>query len=75
MIGSPEDVGRRVAAFAKETKCSHFVMGMQVPDVDPAKEKNQSMELLATETLPAFRRKPGRAETFQPAHRLTASLS
>jgi hypothetical protein len=52
MIGSPEDVGRRVAAFAKETKCSHFVMGMQVPDVDPAKEKNQSMELLATETPP-----------------------
>ncbi len=57
MVGTPEQVARKVEAFFKTSSCTHFVMGMQIPGVDPAKG-TRSMELFAKEIMPAFRSEP-----------------
>ena len=54
MVGTLDQVARKVDAFVKTSSCTHLVMGMQVPGVDPAKG-TRSMELFAQEIMPAFR--------------------
>jgi alkanesulfonate monooxygenase SsuD/methylene tetrahydromethanopterin reductase-like flavin-dependent oxidoreductase (luciferase family) len=58
MIGTPEQVGPKVEALLKNSPITHFVMGMQIPGVDPRKG-TRSMELFAKEIMPGLRKSLG----------------
>ncbi|MFP6680691.1 MAG: hypothetical protein VCB07_00705, partial [Gammaproteobacteria bacterium] len=53
MIGSPDDVGKKLEQFCKDFHCTDFIMDMQFPGLDPAKA-TRSMELFASELMPSF---------------------
>ena len=54
MIGTPEQVARKMEKFAKKYVCTDFIMDSQFPGLDP-KLGTRSMELFAKEVMPAFR--------------------
>lgn len=54
MIGTPDQVARKMERFCKEYKCTDFIMDTQMPGMDPAKGTH-SMELFAREVMPHFR--------------------
>ena len=54
MIGTPDDVARKLERFRAEYRCTHFVMSTQLAGMDPAKA-TRSLELFAREVMPAFR--------------------
>ena len=54
MIGTPDQVAQKMEKFRKEFLCTHFVMGTQLPGMDP-KKGTRSLELFAKEVMPAFR--------------------
>jgi alkanesulfonate monooxygenase SsuD/methylene tetrahydromethanopterin reductase-like flavin-dependent oxidoreductase (luciferase family) len=54
MIGAPDQVARQIERFQKNYQCTHFVMGVQMPGMDPAKVTH-SLELFAKEVMPSFR--------------------
>jgi alkanesulfonate monooxygenase SsuD/methylene tetrahydromethanopterin reductase-like flavin-dependent oxidoreductase (luciferase family) len=56
MIGTPDEVARKMEAFRKSYDCSHFVMGTQLPGADPAKVR-RALELFAKEVMPSFQTK------------------
>ncbi|MCC2655291.1 MAG: luciferase-like protein [Panacagrimonas sp.] len=53
MIGTPDEVARKMEKFRSEFDCSHFVMGTQLPGADPAKVR-RALELFAKEVMPSF---------------------
>jgi alkanesulfonate monooxygenase SsuD/methylene tetrahydromethanopterin reductase-like flavin-dependent oxidoreductase (luciferase family) len=53
MIGTPDEVARKMEAFRKQYDCSHFVMGTHLPGADPVKV-TRALELFAREVMPAF---------------------
>ncbi len=54
MIGTPEQVARKMERFCKDYKCTDFIMDTQMPGMDPAKG-TRWMELFAREVMPHFR--------------------
>ena len=56
MIGTPDEVSRKMEKFRKEYDCTHFVMGTQLPGADPAKV-TRALELFAKEVMPSFQTK------------------
>jgi alkanesulfonate monooxygenase SsuD/methylene tetrahydromethanopterin reductase-like flavin-dependent oxidoreductase (luciferase family) len=54
MIGTPDQVARKIERFRKEFQATHFVMATQLPGMDPAKG-TRALELFAKELMPAFR--------------------
>jgi len=54
MIGTPDQVARKLEQFCKEFRCTHFIMGTQLPGLDP-KKATRSFELFAREVMPSFR--------------------
>ncbi len=54
MIGTPEQVAEKMERFCQRFYCTHFVMGTQLPGLDP-KKVTQSLELFAREVMPSFR--------------------
>jgi alkanesulfonate monooxygenase SsuD/methylene tetrahydromethanopterin reductase-like flavin-dependent oxidoreductase (luciferase family) len=54
MIGTPEQVAAKLEQFRANFLCTHFIMSTQLPGLDPAKAA-KSLELFATEVMPAFR--------------------
>ncbi len=55
MIGTPEQVAEKMERFCQRFYCTHFVMGTQLPGLDP-KKVTQSLELFAREVMPSFRK-------------------
>ena len=53
MIGTPDEVARKIEQFQSEYDCTHFVMGTQLPGLDPAKA-TRAAELFAREVMPNF---------------------
>jgi alkanesulfonate monooxygenase SsuD/methylene tetrahydromethanopterin reductase-like flavin-dependent oxidoreductase (luciferase family) len=53
MIGTPDQVARKLERFGNEFRCTHFIMATQLPGLDPAKGA-RSLELFAKEVMPAF---------------------
>lgn len=53
MIGTPDDVARKIETFRKEFACTHFIMATQLPGLDPVKA-TASLELFAKEVKPQF---------------------
>lgn len=56
MIGTPDQVARKLEKFRGEYDCTHFVMGTQMPGADPAKT-TRALELFAKEVMPSFQTK------------------
>ena len=54
MIGTPDQVGRKLEQFSKDFRCTHFIMATQLPGLDP-KKATRSLELFARELMPSFR--------------------
>ena len=54
MIGTPDQVARKMERFAAEYRCTHFIMSTQLAGMDPRKS-TRSLELFAKEIMPAFR--------------------
>jgi alkanesulfonate monooxygenase SsuD/methylene tetrahydromethanopterin reductase-like flavin-dependent oxidoreductase (luciferase family) len=54
MIGTPDQVARKLERFCREHMCTHFIMATQLPGLDP-KKATRSLELFAREIMPAFR--------------------
>jgi alkanesulfonate monooxygenase SsuD/methylene tetrahydromethanopterin reductase-like flavin-dependent oxidoreductase (luciferase family) len=54
MIGTPDQVAKKMEAFCNDFECTHFIMNTQFPGLDPAKG-SRSMELFAREVMPHFR--------------------
>ena len=54
MIGTPDQVARKMEKFAQQYKCTDFIMDCQFPGLDPRKG-TRSLELFAKEVMPAFR--------------------
>jgi alkanesulfonate monooxygenase SsuD/methylene tetrahydromethanopterin reductase-like flavin-dependent oxidoreductase (luciferase family) len=54
MIGSPDDVGKKLEQFCKDFHCTDFIMDMQFPGLEPAKA-TRSMELFAAELMPSLK--------------------
>ena len=59
MIGTPDQVARKIEQFRKEYACTDFIMATQFPGLEPAKA-TRSLELFAREVKPRF---AGRAES------------
>jgi alkanesulfonate monooxygenase SsuD/methylene tetrahydromethanopterin reductase-like flavin-dependent oxidoreductase (luciferase family) len=55
MIGTPDQVGKKMEQFSKEFQCTHFIMSTQLAGLDP-KKATRSMELFAREIMPSFRK-------------------
>jgi alkanesulfonate monooxygenase SsuD/methylene tetrahydromethanopterin reductase-like flavin-dependent oxidoreductase (luciferase family) len=53
MIGTPDQVARKIERFRAEYHCTHFVMATQLAGMDPEKG-TRSLELFAKEVMPAF---------------------
>jgi alkanesulfonate monooxygenase SsuD/methylene tetrahydromethanopterin reductase-like flavin-dependent oxidoreductase (luciferase family) len=56
LIGTPDDVSRKLEKFSAEFDCTHLVMSTHMPGADPAKSK-RSLELFAKEVMPNFQSK------------------
>ncbi len=54
LIGSPDEVGKKLEDFCRDYECTDFIMDTQLPGLDPAKA-SRSMELFARELMPSFR--------------------
>jgi len=54
MIGTPDQVGKKLERFRRDYSCTHFIMSTQLPGLDPRKA-TRSLELFARELMPAFR--------------------
>jgi alkanesulfonate monooxygenase SsuD/methylene tetrahydromethanopterin reductase-like flavin-dependent oxidoreductase (luciferase family) len=54
MIGTPDQVARKMEQFRKSFLCTHFIMSTQLPGLDP-KKATTSLELFAKEIMPGFR--------------------
>jgi len=54
MIGTPDQVARKLEQFRKDFVCTHFIMSTQLAGMDP-KKATRSLELFAKEVLPSFR--------------------
>jgi len=55
MIGTPDQVARKMERFCQEFRCTHFIMSTQLAGMDPRKG-TRAMELFAKEVLPSFRK-------------------
>jgi alkanesulfonate monooxygenase SsuD/methylene tetrahydromethanopterin reductase-like flavin-dependent oxidoreductase (luciferase family) len=53
MIGTPEQIARKLEQFQNNFRCTHFIMSTQLPGLDPRKA-TQSLELFAKEIIPSF---------------------
>ena len=53
MVGSPDEVARKMEAFKKGNDCTHFVMSTQAAGLDPRKAA-RSIDLFAKEVMPSF---------------------
>lgn len=56
MIGTPDQVARKLEKFCDTFRCTDFIMDSQFPGLDPALG-TRSMELFAKEVMPAFRQR------------------
>jgi alkanesulfonate monooxygenase SsuD/methylene tetrahydromethanopterin reductase-like flavin-dependent oxidoreductase (luciferase family) len=54
MVGTPDQVARKLEQFHKEFQCTHLIMLTQLPGLEP-KRATQSFELFAKEVMPQFR--------------------
>jgi len=54
LIGTPDEVGKKLEQFCQDFQCTDFIMDMQLPGLDPAKS-TRSMELFAAEIMPSFK--------------------
>jgi alkanesulfonate monooxygenase SsuD/methylene tetrahydromethanopterin reductase-like flavin-dependent oxidoreductase (luciferase family) len=54
MIGTPDQVARKMEQFCQEFRCTHFIMSTQLPGMDP-KKGTRALELFAQEVMPSFR--------------------
>jgi len=54
MIGTPRQVTAKLEKFMREYRCTDFIMGTQLPGLDPAKG-TRALELFAREVMPKFR--------------------
>jgi alkanesulfonate monooxygenase SsuD/methylene tetrahydromethanopterin reductase-like flavin-dependent oxidoreductase (luciferase family) len=54
MIGTPDQVARKLERFRKEFSCTHLIMATQLPGLEPGKA-TKALELFAKEVMPAFR--------------------
>lgn len=54
MIGTPEQVARKLEKFRRDYLCTDFIMDCQFPGLDP-RLGTRSLELFAKEVMPAFR--------------------
>jgi alkanesulfonate monooxygenase SsuD/methylene tetrahydromethanopterin reductase-like flavin-dependent oxidoreductase (luciferase family) len=55
MVGTPDQVARKLEQFQKEFQCTHFIMLTQLPGLDP-KRATQAFELFAKEVRPHFKK-------------------
>lgn len=55
MIGTPDQVTRKLERFCQDFLCTHFTMATQLPGLDP-KKGTRSLELFAKEVMPNFRK-------------------
>jgi alkanesulfonate monooxygenase SsuD/methylene tetrahydromethanopterin reductase-like flavin-dependent oxidoreductase (luciferase family) len=55
MIGTPDQIARKMENFSQRHRFTHFVIGAQLPGLDP-KKVTRSLELFATEVMPSLRR-------------------
>ncbi len=53
MIGTPDQVARKLERFKKEFRCTHLVMSTQLPGMDPRKG-TAALEFFAKELLPSL---------------------
>jgi alkanesulfonate monooxygenase SsuD/methylene tetrahydromethanopterin reductase-like flavin-dependent oxidoreductase (luciferase family) len=53
MIGTPDQVARKLARFRVEYSCTHFIMASQLPGMD-SEAVTRSCELFAREVMPSF---------------------
>jgi len=53
MIGTPDEVARKLEDFRAAYACTHFIMASQFPGMDPA-VATRSLELFAKEVMPRF---------------------
>ena len=54
MIGTPDQVLRQMENFQQRHRFTHFVIGAQLPGLDP-KKGTRSLELFAKEVMPSLR--------------------
>jgi alkanesulfonate monooxygenase SsuD/methylene tetrahydromethanopterin reductase-like flavin-dependent oxidoreductase (luciferase family) len=54
MIGTPDQVARKLEQFCQEFRCTHLIMSTQLPGLDPRKG-TRALELFAREVMPSFR--------------------
>lgn len=54
MIGTPDQIARKMEKFCAKYQCTDFIMDSQFPGLDP-KKGTRSLELFAQEVMPAFR--------------------
>jgi len=54
MIGTPDQVARKLEQFRKEFVCTHLIMSTQLAGLDP-KKGTASLELFAREIMPSLR--------------------
>jgi alkanesulfonate monooxygenase SsuD/methylene tetrahydromethanopterin reductase-like flavin-dependent oxidoreductase (luciferase family) len=54
MIGTPNQVARKLARFRDEYSCTHFIMASQLPGMDSG-VVTRSLDLFAREVMPSFR--------------------
>src|SRR5260370_12354505 len=53
MIGTPDEVARKLEDFRAAYACTHFIMASQLPGMDPL-VATRSLELFAKEVMPGF---------------------
>jgi alkanesulfonate monooxygenase SsuD/methylene tetrahydromethanopterin reductase-like flavin-dependent oxidoreductase (luciferase family) len=53
MIGTPDEVSRKLAHFRTAYACTHFIMASQLPGMEPV-VVTRSLKLFATEVMPNF---------------------
>jgi alkanesulfonate monooxygenase SsuD/methylene tetrahydromethanopterin reductase-like flavin-dependent oxidoreductase (luciferase family) len=54
MIGTPDQVARKLERFRKDFVCTHLILSTQLPGLDP-KKGTAALELFAKELMPALR--------------------
>jgi alkanesulfonate monooxygenase SsuD/methylene tetrahydromethanopterin reductase-like flavin-dependent oxidoreductase (luciferase family) len=55
MIGTPDQVNKKMEKFCQEFQCTHFIMSTQLPGLDP-KKATRSLEMFAKEVMPNFQK-------------------
>jgi alkanesulfonate monooxygenase SsuD/methylene tetrahydromethanopterin reductase-like flavin-dependent oxidoreductase (luciferase family) len=53
MIGTPDEIARKLEEFRAHCACTHFIMASQLPGMDPV-VATRSLELFAKEVMPRF---------------------